>query len=341
MLLEQIKPISPGLTELSVLIDEINSNNDIIANKIFEDTNIEDNRPSFIDKSVEYEILGGDKTSSFSARNFILGVTSSEDNAPNNSVYTTGDGNYWIKDIDGNSILLGESTEGSGAWLPLGGTAQNSYRLNGFNSSYFAVSGHTHDGVYEPVFSKNDAFNKNFGTVSGTVAEGDHTHDGVYEPVFSKNTGFNLDLGTSAGTVSEGDHIHDSRYYTETEIDALLLDKSGTTHLHTGVYEPIISKNTGFNLNLGTSAGTVSEGDHTHTIYKTEEEIEDIIGTKVVGSRWISVNYDDPSGETQISLNEAIDGGSASTTVWVGDGINGGSASTIFAVDQIIDGGRS
>ena len=36
-----------------------------------------------------------------------------------------------------------------------------------------AASGHNHSGVYEPVFSKNTAFNKNFGTTAGTVCQGD------------------------------------------------------------------------------------------------------------------------------------------------------------------------
>jgi len=33
-----------------------------------------------------------------------------------------------------------------------------------------------------------------------------------------------------------------------------------------GTYEPAFTKNTGFNLDLGTTAGTVSEGDHTHVV---------------------------------------------------------------------------
>ena len=33
------------------------------------------------------------------------------------------------------------------------------------------------DARYEPKFSKSTAFNKNFGTTSGTVAQGNHTHD--------------------------------------------------------------------------------------------------------------------------------------------------------------------
>lgn len=35
---------------------------------------------------------------------------------------------------------------------------------------------HNHDELYEPKFTKGSAFNKNFGTTAGTVAEGNHTH---------------------------------------------------------------------------------------------------------------------------------------------------------------------
>lgn len=74
----------------------------------------------------------------------------------------------------------------------------------------------------EPAITKNNAFNKSFGTAAGTVAQGndsrilngqiahdwgDHSAAG-YEPAFPKNTGFNLNLGTTAGTVAEG---NDSR----------------------------------------------------------------------------------------------------------------------------------
>ncbi|MBU1096836.1 MAG: hypothetical protein KKB34_10180 [Bacteroidetes bacterium] len=40
----------------------------------------------------------------------------------------------------------------------------------------FSLAGHNHSGIYEPVFSKNTGFNKNLGTTSGTVSEGNHTH---------------------------------------------------------------------------------------------------------------------------------------------------------------------
>lgn len=75
-----------------------------------------------------------------------------------------------------------------------------------------AAASHNHSGVYEPVFTKNTAFNKNFGTASGTVSQGNHTHAGVYEPAFAKNSGFNLNVGTSSGTVAAGNHAHSGVY---------------------------------------------------------------------------------------------------------------------------------
>lgn len=73
------------------------------------------------------------------------------------------------------------------------------------------------------------------GTGKAKVGNGSRWNDlpygpdftGIYEPVFSKNTAFNKDFGTAAGTVAEGDHIHDDRYYTETE-----LQSSGSSNVH-------------------------------------------------------------------------------------------------------------
>jgi hypothetical protein len=72
------------------------------------------------------------------------------------------------------------------------------------------------DTEKEPAFSKNTAFNKNFGTAVTEVAYGNHNHSGVYEPAdatilkesdvvdnlttttttvpLSANQGYNLDL---------------------------------------------------------------------------------------------------------------------------------------------------
>jgi len=85
----------------------------------------------------------------------------------------------------------------------------------------FAWGDHSIAG-YESAFSKNTAFNKDFGTTTGTVAQGNdsrivngqtafswgnHSAAG-YEAGFSKNTAFNKNFGTTAGTVAQG---NDSR----------------------------------------------------------------------------------------------------------------------------------
>lgn len=57
-----------------------------------------------------------------------------------------------------------------------------------------------------------------------------NTTVGNKEAAFSKKTAFNKNFGTDKGTVAEGSHIHDDRYYTETEADARFypLDHAGT-----------------------------------------------------------------------------------------------------------------
>jgi hypothetical protein len=74
--------------------------------------------------------------------------------------------------------------------------------------------GHNHDNLYEKKFNKSSAFNLPFGGngVVNLVARSDHDHNGIYEPAINngapKGTAFNKNFGTSSGTVSEGDHLH-------------------------------------------------------------------------------------------------------------------------------------
>lgn len=99
--------------------------------------------------------------------------------------------------------------------------AVNSDTLDGLHSTDFSLAAHSHtfgslsnvtidtvtvgeivkwDGTawvnntlseagVEPSFVKNTAFNKNFGTSTGTVAEGSHLHAGVYSPLSSSMPG--------------------------------------------------------------------------------------------------------------------------------------------------------
>uniref|UniRef100_UPI004047FED4 hypothetical protein n=1 Tax=Roseivirga sp. TaxID=1964215 RepID=UPI004047FED4 len=47
-----------------------------------------------------------------------------------------------------------------------------------------------------------------------------HNHDGTYEPVFTKNTAFNKVFGTGAGQVAEGNHNHNALYYQKSELNS-------------------------------------------------------------------------------------------------------------------------
>jgi hypothetical protein len=52
--------------------------------------------------------------------------------------------------------------------------------------------------AYEPAFTKNTAFNKNFGTAAGTVAEGNHTHTG-----YASSTHNHAGEAITSGTVAD------------------------------------------------------------------------------------------------------------------------------------------
>lgn len=76
-----------------------------------------------------------------------------------------------------------------------------------------AEGNHNHSGVYEPVFSKNNAFNKNFGIASGTVCQGNDSRlsnsrkcNNTFDNASTARTNLGL-TGTSNTT-----HYHDSRY---------------------------------------------------------------------------------------------------------------------------------
>lgn len=80
-------------------------------------------------------------------------------------------------------------------------------------SLYAALSGkadksHTHP--YEPAFSKNTAFNKNFGTASGTVAQGNHTHHSLEPQPIPGNSDLN-------------DYVVPGMYYCSADVTAATL----------------------------------------------------------------------------------------------------------------------
>ena len=70
-----------------------------------------------------------------------------------------------------------------------------------------------------------------------------------------------IDQLTSATVINSGDFILIQQSGVDKKINAGIV----RAHDHSGVYEPVISKLSGFNLATGTTAGTVATGDHTHS----------------------------------------------------------------------------
>jgi len=132
---------------------------------------------------------------------------------------------------------------------------QTAYGWGDHASGGYAASGHNHSGVYEPADAtilKDADIGVNVLAYSGTVVyDADFASNGILKRTAAGVYGIVTDNSTNWNTAyGWGDHA--SGGY------------AASGHNHSGVYEPAFSKNTGFNKNLGTSAGTVSEGDHTH-----------------------------------------------------------------------------
>ena len=112
----------------------------------------------------------------------------------------------------------------------------------------------------EPVFVKNTAFNKNFGTAAGTVTEGN-------DPRLSDaRTPVSHALGGSehsASTLAQLNAKISNATLIDTGDSRLSDDRTPLVHgndKHSINYEPEFSKNTAFNKDFGTGAGTVAEG---------------------------------------------------------------------------------
>jgi len=150
------------------------------------------------------------------------------------------------------SLLASGSYTITGLWdfthatgLKVGGTAFTATSIANWNTA-FGWGDHATAG-YEPGFSKNTAFNKNFAGsgAATTVSRSDHTHSGVYEPAF---TTLSVGKGGTGATSFGANNI---------------LLGSGSSAITS------VGQNTGFNKSLGTTAGTVAEGNHTHSGYLT------------------------------------------------------------------------
>jgi hypothetical protein len=99
---------------------------------------------------------------------------------------------------------------------------------------------------------------ENYGIASKAEAEAGTANDKYMTPLRTKEA--ILELSPSVDFTVLDNHIADTTiHFTQAQISITENQISDF-----GTYEPAFTKNTGFNKNFGTSAGTVSEGNHTH-----------------------------------------------------------------------------
>jgi hypothetical protein len=105
----------------------------------------------------------------------------------------------------------------------------------GTTGTTVALGNHSHTGVYEPTFTKNTAFNKNFGAVAGTVAEGNDSRIINGQTAFGWGNHSGLYLPLTGGTMANTNLV--------TNLNADLLDGEDSSFFKKR-YNVIIKKGT-------------------------------------------------------------------------------------------------
>jgi hypothetical protein len=99
------------------------------------------------------------------------------------------------------------------------------------------------------------------------------------EPSFTKSSAFNKDFGTTSDTVAEGNHTHDDLYYRESELNpgtssGLATDVTNVTWGTTGTQDlsGVLINDAG-----GTTTSNKNDASETDTRYYTKEDVAIII----------------------------------------------------------------
>ena len=118
------------------------------------------------------------------------------------------------------------------------------------------------DARNEAAFSKNTAFNKNFGSAADTVCQGNDARLSDARE-WTAQTVSQLDAEAGTATTRRAWTAQRVRQAIAAWWNGVSIAISKVTGLQTALdsKEPSFSKNTGFNKNFGSAAGTVCQGD--------------------------------------------------------------------------------
>ena len=109
--------------------------------------------------------------------------------------------NTRVGNLEGGSALTLNTT---GAGNAITSISKAGTVITATKGATFSLDNHVHTGVYEPAFTKNTAFNKNFGTTSGTVAQGNDSRINNGQTAYSWGDFRDYGLGRTAANVYTG-----------------------------------------------------------------------------------------------------------------------------------------
>ena len=194
-------------------------------------------------------------------------------------------------DIDNNVISATDTTYTAGSGITI--SASHVISATGGGTADAIDWGHINGAISDQLDLQAELDNK---------ADSTHTHDNRYytEDEMDTKLGLKSDVGHkhvkadiqdfshthTKSEITDFAHTHDDRYYTETEVDNLLSNKSDTTHTHDDRYYTETEVDT---LLGGKAAAThthttsqITDFAHTHDDrYYTESETDTKLATKV------------------------------------------------------------
>lgn len=141
------------------------------------------------------------------------------------------------------------------ASLALGTTSSTAFRGDYGNTAYTHSQSEHQSIINGTGFVKANGKTLSYDNSSYSLSS--HNHSGVYQPLHTGLT--NIATQSANATIGLLKKTAANTWIFDTNTYSL------SNHDHAGIYEPVFSKNTAFNKNFGTTAGTVAEGNHTHS----------------------------------------------------------------------------
>ena len=220
---------------------------------------------------------------------------------------------------------------GTTADLPVKTTTSGVLTVGAFGTGAtdFAAGNHAHSGTYEPAFSKNTAFNKNFGSAAGDVCQGNdsrlsnartptsHSHGNITNGGLIGTTA-NLPIITGTGGILQAGAFGTGATDFCVGNDARLSDsRTPTSHTHGNITDagaigstsglPIVTTTSGVLTtgSFGSAAGTFCAGDDTRLVTNAKQADRPFV-FQTGHTAWATGLSNEEIGRIQLQTGETL-----------------------------------